>query len=196
MVVMGKLFILLNFTLSYSLNFFNQFFSMSGCTHFKQLGAEATEGGCVQASHFVVLQITALVNGKRRLVYTNPLCNSHLSCRVLRYWVVKENEETLKEEITRMKEEEKNLIVLPFSDSISVIFRGILSLLDGKALNADVGNRCQSRCPICFKLPSDLRDNPETIFPAVPGVIPMLCLSILHFLLRSFDHLLKLGFHK
>ena len=169
---------------------------LSGCTHFKQLGAEATDSGCVQASHFVLLQVTTSVNGRRVLVYTNPLCNSAISCRVLRYWVTKETEATLKEEISRMVDEEKNLGVMEFSENIHFKFHGILSLLDTKALNAHIGNRCQSRCPICLKLPRELRENPNVIFEAVPGVIPLLCLSILHFLLRSFDHLLKLGYHK
>ena len=63
---------------------------MSGNTTFKQLGAEATDSGCIQASHFVVLQVTTKVNGVRKLVYTNPLCNSSISCRPLRYWYTKE----------------------------------------------------------------------------------------------------------
>ena len=62
----------------------------SGNTTFKQLGAEATDSGCIQASHFVVLQVTTKVNGVRKLVYTNPLCNSSISCRPLRYWFTKE----------------------------------------------------------------------------------------------------------
>ena len=63
---------------------------MTGSTEFKQIGAEATDSGAIQASHFVVLQITTKINGVRRLVYTNPLCNSSISCRVLRYWFTKE----------------------------------------------------------------------------------------------------------
>ena len=63
---------------------------MNGNTQFKQLGAEATDSGCIQASHFVVLQVTTKVNGVRKLVYTNPLCNSSITCRPLRYWFTKE----------------------------------------------------------------------------------------------------------
>ena len=99
-------------------------------------------------------------------------------------------------EIGRLKEEADNISSYEFSDDIFFTFHGILSLLDTKALNAFVGNRCQKRCPICFKLPRELKEDPMAVFDIVPGVVPLLCLSILHFLLRAFDHLLKLGYHK
>ena len=57
----------------------------SGCTQFQQLGAEASDDGCVQASHLVSLQIITKIRGQTVVVYTNPLCNSAVACRPLRY---------------------------------------------------------------------------------------------------------------
>ena len=168
----------------------------SGCTKFRQVGAEASHDGHVQASHFVVLQITTMVNGERKILYTNPLCNSSISCRLLRFWYIKESEDTLKEELNRLKEEEIFLDDLDVDDGIKVTYNGILSLLDQKALNALVGNRCQKRCPLCGLLPREYMADGEIIYHLFPGAISYLCLSLLHFGLRTVENLLKIGFHK
>ena len=167
----------------------------SGCTKFRQIGAEASHDGQVQASHFVVLQITAKVNGETKVLYTNPLCNSSISCRLLRFWYVKETEETLRKEINRLLEEREFLDDLDIDEDITVTFHGILSLLDQKALNALVGNRCAKRCPVCGLLPREYMQDGVN-YQLFPGVISYLCLSILHFGLRTVENLLKIGFHK
>ena len=168
----------------------------NGATKFRQIGAEASHDGQVQASHFVVLQITAKVNGKLRLLYTNPLCNSPVSCRLLRFWYVKETEETLREELNRLLEEREFLDDLDLGGGIKVSYNGILSLLDQKALNALVGNRCAQRCPLCGLLPREYLQDGEINYEFFPGVISYLCLSILHFGLRTIENLLKIGYHK
>ena len=168
----------------------------NGATKFRQIGAEASHNGQVQASHFVVLQITAKVNGKLRLLYTNPLCNSPVSCRLLRFWYVKETEETLRQELNRLLEEREFLDDLDIDENIKVSYNGILSLLDQKALNALVGNRCAQRCPLCGLLPREYLRDGEINYQFFPGAISYLCLSILHFGLRTVENLLKIGYHK
>ena len=102
----------------------------------------------------------------------------------------------MKEETNRLKSEASNLEPLQWSNDIRFKFRGIMTLLDGKAMNSVVNNPATSRCPFCSRLMREVVANPDIIFDVKPGVLSHLCLSILHFGLRSFENLLKIGYHK
>jgi ABC-type multidrug transport system fused ATPase/permease subunit len=103
---------------------------------------------------------------------------------------------TLREEIAQIKAEIDNLRPMDWStDDLGFVirFQGILCLCDGKVVNVLTDNNSSLRCPFCHATPTQM-SNPDGIFEILPSALNLLCLSILHFGLRSFELLMNIGF--
>jgi hypothetical protein len=105
---------------------------------------------------------------------------------------------TLREEIARLQAEIDNLQPMDWStDDLKFVirFQGILCLCDGKVVNVLTDNNSALRCPFCHATPTQM-SNPDGIFEILPEALNLLCLSILHFGLRSFELLMNIGFRQ
>ena len=70
-----------------------------------------------------------------------------------------------------------------------------MSMSDGKVVNVWHENPSTQRCPFCRMLRSQFNDM-RLQFIADPELLSHVCLSVLHFGLRSFENLLNVGFYK
>ena len=145
------------------------------------------------ATQYVCLQLTAKVNGKDVIVFTNQLYNSYDSCRPLRYWHSRETHDALVEETDRLKGEIATLHPYQYLPNVRIHFQVINCMNDGKVLNILTNNDCTQRCPLCKLLERQYRNADQDDYEISPEDINLLCLSILHFGLRLFDNLLKIG---
>lgn len=160
---------------------------------FKQTMSEERVQGACMASHLVPLQMVCDVEDKTNILYENTLCNSPSSVRPLRLWFVPETSESAAEELDRLSNEVKELRPYAWARNIIFTFIAICSMCDGKMVNVILDNNAQVRCPFCRALPRDVL-NPNSIFDVDPFAIALLCLSVLHFRLRIFEHLCKVAF--
>ena len=155
------------------------------------------------------------VNGKTKIPYQNFLMNSAFAVRPLRMWKVKENRRITQKEATRLKDEVRNAVPLNLTPNISVKLHGLFSLMDSKVVTGriligiyvydnkvigiflfpDVLDTAYQRCPLCGMTGAAMTSL-ETIFQLNPEALEMICLCVLHFGLRLFSFLLKLGYHQ
>ena len=118
--------------------------------------------------------------------------NSSLSSRPLRLWFVKETDERILEEKARLDKERKELKPYEWAEGVTFEFQGWYCMCDMKVSNTYLGNRAMSVCPICKAKPRDVNDLDRT-FGAIPRALCELSLAILHFSIRTFEHLIKIG---
>ena len=154
------------------------------------MGQERVPGACI-ASTLVALQLVAKINGKFEIIYENPHLNSAYGCRPLRLWFVNETTNNAREEIDRLKSEANNLRPFNSEMGIKVSFRVFFTMCDQKIelLKWNVGS--SMRCPFCRFLQRLFHEDLD--FHADPNALGDLCVSVLHFLLRVFDHFLKVA---
>ena len=178
------------------LKFLYKYGSDGGNGHpiFKQImDIERKQGHCF-VSGMVPLQIIAIMdNGDVIILYHNPLLNSSLSWRPLHLWFVKETANRTLIEKGQLKAEELALrnYIHEWLNGIFLEFEGYDAMNDMKVFNAVHGNTAQSVCPICGAKPSEVNLLNREFTPKID--LHELCMSVLHFLLRLFEHLLKIG---
>ena len=178
------------------LKFLYKYGSDGGSGHpiFKQImDLERKQGHCF-VSGMVPLQIVALMdNGDIIIIYNNPLMNSSLSWRPLHLWFTKETKVRTQIEKGQLKAEEIELrgYVHEWINGITIEFEGYDSMNDLKVVNACHDNNAQCVCAICGAKPSQVNDLNGDFTPKIS--LHELCMSILHFTLRLFEHLLKVG---
>ena len=118
--------------------------------------------------------------------------NSSLSSRPLRLWFVKETDEVIKEEKARLDQERKELIPYEWAEGVTFEFHGWYCMCDMKVSNTYLDNPNMKVCPICKAKPKEVNDLDRT-FGAIPEALSELSLAILHFSIRTFEHLVKIG---
>ena len=167
---------------------------ITGIPIFKQImDIERKQGHCF-VSGMVPLQIVALMdNGEIVIIYHNPLLNSSLSWRPLHLWFVKETANRTLIEKGQLKAEELALrnFLYEWMDGITIEFEGYDCMNDQKVFNACHHNTAQCVCPVCGAKPSQVNRMDLDFTPKID--LHELCMSILHFTLRLFEHLLKVG---
>ena len=114
---------------------------------------------------------------------------SAYGCRPLRLWFVNEDKKNAKTEIDRLKKEARNLVPYISENGLKVCFTVFFSMCDQKIENIKWNNNCNMRCPFCLFLQTQFHE--ELDFEADMDSLGDLCMSILHFLLRFFEHFLK-----
>ena len=161
-----------------------------------QKHSEEVDEGAMFASHIVIINIATVINEKLEILYNNVLCNDAFACRPLRIQRKKETDELTLAEHNWILDQVKALGIFEWSDEISFEFVGIQSMMDGKCINAVVGNKCTAKCPYC--LLHQQMNTPEMRKKMVPpeSTLDLMCLSILHYLLRLLEHFLNVGKRK
>ena len=178
--------------------------------------------GHVLISSTVPIQMLAKYEDKNtgkveyKIIYQNFLVNSAFSVRPLHFWKVKESREKTQMEAARLREEVKNIIPINITPQISVKMHAMFSMMDSKVCTGkylcsyshlfisnlknvlqilDVLDSAFQRCVLCG-LTGPGMTSLDAIFHLDPNALEMICLCILHFGLRIFSFLLKLGYHK
>ena len=128
-----------------------------------------------------------LFDGTRVPLYCNDAKNSEQAVRPLQMVFQKETTETNKEEGRRLMKEMNELRKKPYvpkkHPKLSVLFKGFLTMIDGKVENILTGNPSTHRCPKCHKKQSEF-SNPTTDFTTVEGALDF-GLCVMHFGLRT-----------
>ena len=161
---------------------------------FRQLLDPDHVAGALYSTFMTAMQLVAeLPCGKIMILYDNPLVNSPLACRPLMLWFIKETAKTIKEVYADLDRQRKALVGFDWLEGIHIEFCGYYSMCDMKVLNAIIDNPRQSLCPICFATPDQVNDLDRDFLPLCDHALSELCISILHFAIRVFEHLIKVG---
>ena len=166
-----------------------------GMGKFKQSSQNNNKAGKLYASNLVALQLVTYVKGRIYVIYHNTLCNSASSVRPIRHLYAQETTEIIKTENQRLKTEIESLSNFEWTENVSVGFIGFNSMNDQKVVNAINDNNSSQKCPFCL---CGMRDFNQigVIFRADPDALGQLCLSVLHFGIRSVEHIFKVGFNQ
>ena len=106
--------------------------------------------------------------------------------------------DSMDKEIHRLQDEIADLLPFHWDNDVTVDFSGHFCMCDGKVCNEFTGNPATQRCPLCHKLPKEYRgkkgnlegtDIKEEAWEAIQELV----VAPLHFGLRVFEHLLRLG---
>ncbi len=140
------------------------------------------------------LQAVALVGSEKLLLHNSKMPNNANACRPIRLCFERETKETIRLEADRLKSEVDNLtpLVLMEDPKVSVIFKGLLTMIDGKVLNELTSNPASSCCPICHQTSRQM-SNPQGNFLPKSGTLEYGA-SILHFGIRAFEALCHIGY--
>jgi hypothetical protein len=100
-------------------------------------------------------------------------------------------------EINRLKVEVAGLEIYSLTSNprIRIQYQGLLTMLDGKALNAVTGNRNSQACPICHCRPVEMCMAQGCPFTPKEGALDYGC-APLHFGLRTFEFFLNIGYRQ
>ena len=161
---------------------------------FRQLLDADHVAGALYSTFMTAMQIVAeLPCGKVVICYDNPLVNSPLACRPLILWFIKESVKTIKDVYNDLDKQRKALLGFDWLEGIHIEFCGYYAMCDMKVLNGIIENPRQNVCPICFATPNEVNDLDRDFEPLCYHALSELCLSILHFAIRVFEHLIKVG---
>ena len=147
----------------------------------------------LMASQLVPLQLSIEEDGETQSLYDFPGPNSPHSCRPIRLAYERETNETSMREYTRLKDEISNLqdYVVHEEPKVNVSFKGLCTLVDGKVVCAVTGFS-SDKCAHCGKGRKELREK-DSNFEPIGDSFQFGC-SILHFGIRTFETLLKIGY--
>ena len=161
---------------------------------FRQLLDAEHVPGALYSTFMSAMQIVAeLPCGKNVICYDNPLVNSPLACRPLLLWFVKETAKTIQDVYKDLDRQRQALLGYDWLEGIHIDFCGFYAMCDMKVLNGIIQNPRQSVCPICFASPDEVNDLNRNFEVLCNHALGELCLSILHFSMRTFEHLIKVG---
>ena len=175
-------------------------YGLDGCGSFnsfmqKDDAGKVPDGTTILASQMVPLQV--LVSGEKNIIiFKSENANSARACRPIRICFERETKDTIQIESSRLLQEVNTLktLVLIANPKVSVSYKGLFTMIDGKVLNELTKNPASSSCPICHKTSRQM-SNPEGDFTPKPGTLDFGA-SILHFGLRSFEALCKIGYRQ
>ncbi len=99
----------------------------------------------------VPLQAVAVVGSEKMLLHNSTMPNNANACRPIRISYERETKHTIRQEAERLKAEVDSLnsLILFNEPKISVNYKGLFTMIDGKVLNELTSNPASSRCPIC-----------------------------------------------
>jgi hypothetical protein len=151
------------------------------------------DGSTLLASQMVPLQVV-VIGKNNKIIYNNPSPNSANSCRPIRLCFERETKETICLECSRLVEEVNSLVeyILMEQPKVSISFKGLLTLIDGKILNELTENKAASSCPLCHKTSRQM-SKPDGDFTPKPNTLEYGA-SILHFGLRAFESICQIGY--
>jgi hypothetical protein len=175
-------------------------YGLDGCGSFntfmqKDDTGKVPDGTTILASQMVPLQV--VISGQENvIIFTNKNANSASSCRPIRICFERETKDSIQTESFRLKEEVNELkpLVLIDNPKITISYKGLFTMIDGKVLNELTKNPASSSCPICHKTSRQM-SNPDQEFTPKPGTLEYGA-SILHFGLRSFEAIVKIGYRQ
>ena len=147
----------------------------------------------LMASQLVPLQLALEDSTGVRSLHDFPSPNSPHACRPIRLAYEKENDESILREYNRLKDELSDLedYIVHTEPSVKIRFHGLLTLIDGKVASSITGINSSS-CWVCGKGRKDLRRKNATFDPFFENL--QFGCSILHFGIRVFETLLKIGY--
>ena len=130
----------------------------------------------------------------RKKLWVSPFPNHPHACRPVRLSFEVENLETTTEEFKRLTTELNNLedYTVSHQPSITVSFRAILSMFDGK-VTSNLTNKNTTKCSVCDASGQEMADN-EGPFNPVNEERLKFGAAPLHFLLRTFELLLHIAY--
>ncbi len=130
------------------------------------------------------------------IVYKNAFPNSPHSCRPIRISYERETKDTIRVESTQLQQQSKDLQphILSNHSNVTVIFEGLLTMVDGKVLQELTNCPASSSCPLCHKTYRQIASS-EGDFEPKEGALQFGA-SILHFGLRSFEALCHIGYRQ
>ena len=166
-----------------------------GMGKFKQSSQNDNKAGKLYASNLVALQLVTYVKGRIHIIYNNTLCNSSSSVRPIHHLYAQETTAIIQAENQRLDAEIEGLLKFEWTENVTVGFIGFNSMNDQKVVNAINDNSSSQRCPFCLAKPSDV-NQPGAIFLSDPDALGQLCLSVLHFVIRSVEHIFKVTLSK
>ena len=176
-------------------------FGMDGCGSFdtfmqKDQSGIVPDGSTLLTSQMVPLQAVAFVATEPVIIHHSRTPNNANSCRPIRLCFERETKETIQKEADRLRGEVDSLSDLLLSDNpkITVIYRGLFTMIDGKVLNELTKNKSSQCCAVCHATSREM-SNPNGDFVPRPGALQY-GISILHFGLRCFDLLCQIGYNQ
>ena len=130
----------------------------------------------------------------RKKLWVSPFPNHPHACRPVRLSFELENLATTAAEFERLTTELNNLenYTVCHHSNITVSFRGILSMIDGK-VGSNLTNKNTSKCMVCDATSQEMADNEGPFNPVNEDRLKF-GLSPLHFLLRTFELLLHIAY--
>jgi hypothetical protein len=133
-------------------------FGFDGCGSFntfmqKGNNGRVPDGSTLLTSQMVPLQAVAVVGVEKVLLHNSSMPNNANACRPIRLCYERETKDTIRREAERLKAEVDGLspLILINSPRVTVSFKGLFTMIDGKVLNELTSNPASSRCPICHK---------------------------------------------
>jgi len=175
-------------------------YGFDGCGSFntymqKTESGKVPDGSTLLTSQMVPLQAVA-VGKESVLLHNSRTPNNANSCRPIRLCFERETKETIRNEAARLREEVKNLsdLVLIEEPKVTVSYKGLFTMVDGKVLNELTENPASTSCPICQKTSRQMCDPNEDFTPR-PGTLQHGA-SILHFGIRTFELLCNIGYRQ
>jgi len=175
-------------------------FGLDGCGSFstfhqKDSTGHIPDGSTLMVSQLVPLQI--VVQGQPDVVvYKNKAPNSANSCRPIRLSYERETKDSIRMETRRLRNESDHLQPFVLSDKpkVTVFFKGLFTLIDGKVLLELTNCSASSSCPVCHKTFREI-SMPTGDFVPKEGSLDYGA-SILHFGLRSFECICHIGYRQ
>ena len=175
-------------------------YGLDGCGSFnsfmqKDETGKVPDGTTILASQLVPLQVVSSIQ-KEIIIFNAKNANSARACRPIRIAFERETKDSIQTESFRLKEEVKKLETLVLVDDprVTVSYKGLFTMIDGKVLNELTKNPASSSCPLCHQTSRQM-SNPEGEFTPKPGTLEYGA-SILHFGLRSFEAIVKIGYRQ
>lgn len=147
-------------------------------------------------SHLIVIQLKDSKSNTHS--WLNPIPQSIRFCRPLRIAFEKEDNDSTVRECNRIRKEIKALqsynFLMSNGNKASIKFNVYKTLFDGKCINAVVGNKATSRCPMCLKTTHQFNNSAEYFTPNDSALKHEL--GLLHAEIKAFEYFLHLSYRK
>jgi hypothetical protein len=175
-------------------------YGLDGCGSFnsfmqKDETGKVPDGTTILASQLVPLQVVTSTPEKI-IIFNSKNSNSASACRPIRICFERETKDSIQIESSRLMDEVKNLqtLILIEDPKVSITYKGLFTMIDGKVLNELTKNPASSSCPVCHQTSRQM-SNPDGDFTPKPGTLEFGA-CILHFGLRSFEAICKIGYRQ
>lgn len=176
------------------------FDSSSGHTNAQQK-CQDSDNNCSNPTQSLFVSsvlICMLHSDSNKFSWINPTPQSERFCRPKHIALEKETEDLIAKEYATVHSEIQALkshkFLMPNGKKVNISFEVYETMYDGKCLNAIVGNKATTRCPICTRT-SHTFNNPDEYFNPILSNLKY-GLGLLHCQIKSFEHLLHISYRK